>query len=857
MEKRNLNFLLYGQSTFLNRGCEAIVNTTIKKIRKKYNGEIILSTKDENDKKSYNDIITRYVKGWYDPNELSEEEKEKIEYYKTIPFDYMNFEKIYIKDCIKEIDNIDICLSIGGDNYCYGEPNWLYATNKCVLEKNKKNVLWGASLFEEITSNEMIRDLKTYDVIVARETLTYKALNKFIDKERLMLIPDTAFSLEKRQVELPSIFKQGKKVIGINISPLISNYTDNANNILESVKSLINYILEQTDYTIALIPHVYIEGNNDLDTLKMIKDLYKSEERVAVLDEKLYDCEELKFIISNCSFLIAARTHASIAGYSELIPTLVIGYSVKSKGIALDIFGNYKDYVIPVDTITPDVLVEKFKFLVKNEKQIKDILNEKMPVYKEQSDNMIEDVVNKLEELEEKYVTHKSKCTGCMACFNICPHDAIEVEKNEEGFLYPRINKDKCTKCGLCKKICPANNIYENKNKEIKCYAARNMDETTRLKSSSGGIISLLAKNILENKGIVYGVSLEGKTAQNIRIDNPNDLNKIMGSKYLQSNVGLILRNVKEDLENNKKVLYIGTPCQIEGLRKYLDKTYEKLICISIICHGVPSPEIFKRYLEEKEREKGNNIIKVNFRNKNSGWHNYNIEYVYENEEKDIVPFTKDTYMKGFLKDYFLRESCYNCQMKFDEKSTADIIVGDFWGVENIYPEIDDNKGISAIIINSDKGNEIFEEIQNQIKCKQIQFEEITRANPAVIKAFNYKKEREDFFELIKNNDIKTSIEFLNGKDASKELDEKNAKLEKVNKELADVSKWANDLFEAKKYFLGQIEGKDLRIKDLEVELERLNQENKSIEDQLNIEKERIRNKIIRHAKEIVRKVIH
>lgn len=844
-EKRKLNFLLYGESSFLNKGCEAIVNTTIKKIRKISDGEIILSTKDENDKNSYNDIITKYVKGWYTEDELAEEEKKKIEYYKTIPFDYMNFEKIYGKDCIKEIENVDICLSIGGDNYCYGEPNWMYATNRCIVEKNKKNVLWGASLFEEITSSEMIRDLKTYDLLVVRETLTYQALNKFIDEERLMLVPDTAFSLEKKEVELPEIFKLGKKVVGINISPLISKYTENAENILESVKSLIDHILKQTDYTIALIPHVYIEGNNDLDSLKMIKDLYKEEERIAILDERIYDCEELKFIISKCNYLIAARTHASIAGYSSIVPTLVIGYSVKSKGIALDLFGNYKDYVIPVDSITPEVLLEKFKYLVDNENEIKDILNQKMPIYKEKADNMVEDVLNKLEELDKKYVTHQSKCTGCMACLNICPNDAIVVEKNKEGFLYTKINQEKCINCGLCKKVCPANNVYENKQENIKCYAAMNLDESARLKSSSGGIVSVIAKNILNNNGVVYGVSLEGKEAKNIRIDTEKDLYKIMGSKYVQSDMGYILKNVKEDLINNKKVLFTGTPCQIEGVKKYLEKEYENLICVAIICHGVPSPEIFKRYLEEKENNKNSKIIKLNFRNKNLGWHNYNVEYMYENGENEVIPFTEDVFMKGFLKDYFLRESCYNCQMKFGKKSSSDIIIGDFWGVENIYPEIDDNKGISAVIINSSKGMKVFDEQKNEIKYKEIEFEDICKANPALLKSFEYKKEKEEFFELIKNNQISTSIEVLNSKVASKEIKEKENRIQEMDSELIDLHKWVDELVEAKEFFLQQIEAKDCKIAELNTEIKELNEQNQNL-------KESTRNKLVTYAKKIV-----
>ncbi len=804
-----MNFLLYGESTFLNKGCEAIVNTTIKKIQKIGKGEIVLSTNDlAYDSQYYKDIITKYVKGYYQENELTEEEKEKIKYYQTIPFDYTNFEKIYEKDCLKEIENADICMSVGGDNYCYGEPNWIYTINKEIKAKNKKNIFWCTSLFEEIESAEMIRDLKTFDIIVARETLTYKALEKFVDKERLMLSPDTAFSLGKKKVDLPEVFKKGKKVVGINISPLISKYTEKENNILASIKALIDFILKETDNNICLIPHVYIEGNNDLDSLKMVKKLYKEEERIGILDEKIYDCEELKYVISNCSYLIAARTHASIAGYSSLVPTLVIGYSVKSKGIALDLFGEHENYVIPVDKMTPESLLDKFQFMVVNEKQIKNILEEKIPDYKEKADNQLIEVLRRLEALDKKYVTSKFKCTGCEACKNICPHGAIQMIESEEGFLYPHIDKEKCTECNLCRKICPANKVYKNEYEAPEFYAVKNLEETDRKNSSSGGVVCAIAKDILKENGVVYGVALEDKEAKHIRISKIEDLYKIMGSKYVQSKIDDILKEVKKDLEEKKKVLFTGTPCQIEGLQSYLGKTYENLICLSIICHGVPSPKVWKRYVEGKS----DTLENVNFRNKDFGWHKYSVLYQYQDGEKEIVPFIEDIYMQGFLKNYFLRESCYNCQMRFNKKNSADIIIGDFWGIENVFPKMDDDKGISAVIINSAKGKEIFQKIKEKMEYQETTFEDILEANPCLIGSVEYTKSREKFFELARDNTIEIVINVLKGMNAEKEIEEKNQEISILNKQI-------KDLLEAKQFFLGQIEQKDLQIEQKDTQM--------------------------------------
>ena len=815
-EKKKLNFLLYGEGSFLNRGCEAIVNTTIHKIKNSCEGNITLATNDiEYDSKYYNNIITKYVKQSFENN-----------------------------DALKE-EITDICLSVGGDNYCYGEPKWLYEINKNIKAKNKKNVLWCASLYEEIESDEMIKDLRTYDVIVVRESLSYKAVTRYVDKEHVLLLPDTAFSLGKKEVKLPNIFKKGKKVIGINVSPLISKFTDNKNNILDSLKELINYILKETELNIALIPHVYIEGNNDLDSLKMIKDIYKQEPRIELLNEKIYDCEELKFIISNCSFFIAARTHASIAAYSSLVPTLVIGYSVKSKGIALDLFGDYENFVIPVDKMTPELLLNKFKYIQENEKQIIKILQEKIPSIQEKSNNLINALLEKIEYLDEKYITDKYKCTGCMACLNICPNDAIEIIKSKDGFAYTKINKEKCIGCNLCRKVCPSNKYYKNEYNAPEYYAAFNLEEKDRIKSSSGGMVSLIAKTTLKKKGVVYGVALEEKQAKNIRIDNEKELYKIMGSKYVQSEIGHTLKNVKQDLDDQKQVLFTGTPCQIEGLRSYLNKDYNNLTCVSIICHGVPSPEIFKKYIEEKEKKNSSKLKKINFRNKQLGWHNYNIEYEYDNGKKEVVPASKDIYMSGYLKDYFLRECCYNCQMKYGEKSTADIIIGDFWGIESTLPEIDDDKGVSAIVINSAKGKDIFEELKANIKYEKVSLEDISKGNPMLVTSTRYTKNKDNFFKLIESHEISTYIEALksSGVDSNEQ--------EKLYEQIQDLNGWVNELVEAKEFFLDQIRRKDEKIQEDEKEKQKLRQE---LEKIYSSKRWRYTNKIGNTFNKIIRK---
>ena len=819
MEKTKLNFMLYGEGSFLNKGCEAIINTTIKKINKSCEGKIILSTNDiEYDKKFYNDIISDYVKGTYSYEELDDDEKKRLKYFESIPFNYENFEKILNKDCIKSIDDVDICLSAGGDNYCYGEPNWIYTINKEIKKKHKKNVLWCTSLFEKIESPEMIRDLKTFDVIMARETLTFNALKGFIEKDRLMLTPDTAFSLEKTEIVLPQIFDKGP-VVGINISPLIMKYTDDSAGVVESIKELINYILNSTNYGICLIPHVYIDGNNDLEALKKLKEMFSEVERVFLLQDRVYNCQELKYIISHCRFLVAARTHASIAGYSSNVPTLVIGYSVKSKGIALDLFGDYENYVIPVDKVTTKNLMERFIYLMDNEEHIKKVLAEKSKIYKEKADNQVIDLVERLKMLDEKNITNKSLCTGCLACYNACPVNAIEKKNDENGFICPEINKEKCISCNKCKEVCPVNCRYKAKEFPGIYLAVKNNNNDERMRSSSGGVVVRLANYIIKNNGVVYGVGFENKRAKHMRIDSIDKISKTMGSKYVQSDIDKIYKDVENDLKAGKRVLFTGTSCQVEGLKGYLKVEYNNLVCVSVICHGVPSPGVLKKYLTEKEEKLKQSIVDVNFRYKSYGWHDYSINYVFENTEKNIKR-NDDLYMKGFLSNITLRESCYNCQMKMFEKNSSDIILGDFWGIENVFNDIDDDKGVSAVIINSDKGKELYTAIKNDFVGRKTDYESILKYNSALQYSVAYNKAREKFFSLMKDMSVENALIIVLYESYSKIVQKQEEEMSRLNNHISD-------LLEAKKYFLGQIELRDInssnqkkRISELEKELE-------------------------------------
>ena len=304
-------------------------------------------------------------------------------------------------------------------------------------------------------------------------------------------------------------------------------------------------------------------------------------------------------------------------------------------------------------------------------------------------------------------IKDKTRCMGCHACYNRCPVQAIEMVEDEKGFKYPQVNKEKCINCGLCERVCPILNQRKVKNTP-KAYAVKNKNEEVREKSSSGGMFSLLAEKVLQDGGVVFGVAFdENWQLKHIYVENIEDLQIFRGSKYLQSIVGETYSKLKDFLIEGRKVMYTGTPCQIEGLKSYLGKEYENLFTQDIICHGVPSPKVHERYLKYlRDKYKTKNIKNIIHRTKINGWKNWCVNIKFDNSEY-IKAHEQDPYMQAFLRNTSLRESCYNCQFKKKHRISY-ITLADFWGIENIAPEMDDNKGTSLVIINSEKGKQIF-----------------------------------------------------------------------------------------------------------------------------------------------------
>lgn len=279
----------------------------------------------------------------------------------------------------------------------------------------------------------------------------------------------------------------------------------------------------------------------------------------------------------------------------------------------------------------------------------------------------------------------------------------------------------------------------------LKTYACYNTDDEIRKQSSSGGIFTLLAELILNENGVVYGVAMSADcySAEFVAATDKKGLEKLRGSKYLQAKMGNTYKQVKANLVEGKKVLFSGTGCQINGLKKFLGKEYSNLYCVDVICHGAPAPALWKSYLKNQEKTHGEKVRSVNFRCKDIGWKDYGIK------ENDIYTSkNENAYIQMFLGDYCLRPSCYNCVAKTVKLS--DITIGDFWGIDKIAPEMNDEKGTSLVIVRSEKGMEFFERIEKNIEKKEVSYEEGVKYNPVEHQSVLRPDLRDDFWTDMK-----------------------------------------------------------------------------------------------------------
>ena len=325
-------------------------------------------------------------------------------------------------------------------------------------------------------------------------------------------------------------------------------------------------------------------------------------------------------------------------------------------------------------------------------------------------------------------ICSKDKCSGCTACMNMCAQGAIAMQSDACGFSFPVINQEACVDCGLCTQTCPANNPVELEMPQA-CYAMTIKKEKKLLTCASGGAATVISQYVLQQGGVVYGCS--GKNPRNVhhvRVEEMDGLEELKKSKYVQSELGLTFQGIKADLKGNRMVLFVGTPCQVAGLKGFLHRDYPNLLTIDLACHGVPSQKMLndnlKHYcLDDKE-------ICVAFRRKHQDGKYYAIEYGLEirsGQTYTFKPYNKDYYMFGFLKGLILRESCYICPYAQNHRA-GDLTLCDFWGLQ---PDagFEVGKGVSAVFVNTDRGNAFFEKIKDKVTWKQREVAEATRWN--------------------------------------------------------------------------------------------------------------------------------
>ncbi len=343
---------------------------------------------------------------------------------------------------------------------------------------------------------------------------------------------------------------------------------------------------------------------------------------------------------------------------------------------------------------------------------------------------------------------------------NICSRNAISSKQDEKGFYVPFIDENKCNDCGQCVKVCPVVNetIYNPKKNSV--VAAWSKDTVIREKSSSGGIFPILSRYVFERGGIVYGAALDGDIAvSHTGCRNKRQLDKLIGSKYVQSDIGYIYRDVKKRLDEGKKVLFSGTSCQIAGLNSYLKVSYDNLFTIDVLCHGVPSPLYFSDYIEYIQEKEGKYIKEVFFRYKKPSWSSYSMRIIFKDGTEYMKSSYDDPYLCAFLKNYITRECCQECSYACGQR-VADITIADFWGyVSEKKTQKDTDEGISLVILNNDKGQRLFDSVSESVISIKKSMKEAREGNKGMTRPHMLNYGYNSFWlEYIKRRDFEWSI---------------------------------------------------------------------------------------------------
>lgn len=346
-------------------------------------------------------------------------------------------------------------------------------------------------------------------------------------------------------------------------------------------------------------------------------------------------------------------------------------------------------------------------------------------------------------------ITQKKDCCGCGACAQACGKKCISMFLDEEGFFYPVVDMESCIECGVCEKVCPILNKAELSGTAITAYAAFSNDGDIRNVSSSGGVFSVLAEEILRKWGVVFGAAFaEDFSVHHVMIERIEDLPMLRGSKYVQSRIEDTYHQAKAVLETGRTVLFSGVACQIAGLKAFLGKKYENLYTVDVLCHGVPSLKIWQMYCEEQEKHFGGKITGVSFRNKITGWNGYSIEQTFRNGERYCQAHLRDQFMCLYFSNICLRPSCHNCRFK-DIPRMSDLTVGDAWGVEEHMPDMADDRGTSVVLVNTEKGQGLWNEIIPRMTVRQGEVDTLLPADAEARRSVRMHPNRKRFFTAV------------------------------------------------------------------------------------------------------------